>query len=79
MQREDSLTMRVMFIFTTIAVMGTWMIICFLSHPVALITIPKELITLILGFGGVKAFQRFAEGKEVVDTANTVNSGNVSP
>lgn len=59
--------MRVMFAFTTVAVIGTWAAVCFLSTPVALVIIPKELITLIIGFGGVKTFQRFAEGKEVAD------------
>lgn len=54
-------SMRIMFVFTTVAVIVTWIVACFLTTPVTLLTIPKEAVGLILGFGGVKAFQRFAE------------------
>lgn len=67
-------SMRVMFMFTTVLVLSVWAAVCFLSTPVALVAIPKELVMLILGFGGVKTFQRFAENKDVTDTTSDIHT-----
>jgi len=64
-------SMRVMFVMVCVLVMGVWVYVCVVSNPPALVMIPKEIIGLILGFGGVKTFQRFAESKDV-ETADSI-------
>ena len=54
---------RFAFIFMLVIVIGVW---AFLSITTGgMVVIPIEIVGMILGFGGVKTWQRFAEGKEV--------------
>jgi hypothetical protein len=55
--------MRFAFILMLVVVMGVWGYLSITTG--AMIVIPIELVGMILGFGGVKTWQRFAEGKEV--------------
>jgi hypothetical protein len=54
---------RFAFILMLIVVMGVW---GYLSITTAvMVVIPIEIVCMLIGFGGVKTWQRFAEGKEV--------------
>jgi hypothetical protein len=54
---------RFAFVLMILVVMGVW---SYLSIDTGtMVKIPVEIVGMILGFGGVKTWQRFAEGKEV--------------
>lgn len=61
-------SMRVMFVMTCVIVMFIWAYVCVSNSPPKLVEIPKEIVALILGFGGVKTFQRFAENTTITET-----------
>ena len=56
-------SMRFAFILMLLVVMGVWGYLSITTG--AMVVIPIEIVGMILGFGGVKTWQRFAEGKEV--------------
>ena len=59
---------RFAFILMLIVVMGVW---AYLSVTTGImVVIPIEIVGMLVGFGGVKTWQRFAEGKEVESEMN---------
>ena len=56
-------SMRFAFLFMLFVVMGVWGYLSITTG--AMVLIPMEIVGMVLGFGGVKTWQRFAEGKEV--------------
>ena len=59
---------RFAFILMICVVMGVWGYIS--VDTGTMVKIPIEIVGMILGFGGVKTWQRFAEGKEVESETN---------